>query len=217
MNLKKCPNLTKIKTIHLCEIVSQVQGKYPVKYNDVLIDHTNVKNYNIGGTYYDRLTCEDYGYETLTPKDCEDFEEMVNLNPYLHSDGSDICRTPSTVDVYYSGDDLSGLTFNNMEPEKLDSSDQLPDTKLFCKKNHNMIPLTSDHTGAMKFKYALEQIHNANMAVMTWAHVHCKSSLFGTSFSEDAPFPVYSGVNGIEMGRDDYDPSTTIRISSWMD
>jgi len=49
-----------------------------------------------------RLTCEDYGYEKITTAELNDpdFIHRIEMNPTIMSDGSDIDREPSNVDVY---------------------------------------------------------------------------------------------------------------------
>lgn len=69
-----------------------------------------------------RLTCEDYGYEKITTDELNDpdFIHRIEMNPTIMSDGSDINREPSNVDVYmwsgYASQVRTRININDNHP-----------------------------------------------------------------------------------------------------
>ena len=165
-----------------------------------------------------RLSCEDYGYEHLVDGECYDsgLKEYIEMHPQMYSDGTDLCRYRSEHAVYVwdaGGGDTSAnavrdyVRFGGESPIVITHRSEVPDTKLFCKKNHNLDPVQSDHRSVMSYKYSLQQIHNAHMAVMTWAHVNCKNG-YGSSFTSSSDFSCLLGAHDITM----QGPSYTIPL-----
>lgn len=169
----------------------------------------NLRNHLWNVNFQHRLSCEDYGYEHLVIGECDDagVKEYVGLHPSMHSDGNNLCRSKSGVKVYIydagrgtsSANVLKDLIrFGGDPPTVISQYSEMPDKRLFCKKNHNLDPVQTDHHASMSYKYSLEQIHNAHMAVMTWAHVNCKKR-DGTSFTSSSSFSCLLGANDIQM------------------
>lgn len=198
-----------------------------VNGNWTSIDHTNVDEFVeelstdpghslrnlLEVRFIHRLGCEDYGYENFVQEECDNqkFKDLVSLNPNMISNGDDLCRNERDendvkVKVYDVGHgkhyatEIQGLVrFGGQLPsviEKPDSIDKIK--KLICKLNHNMIPIQTDHDSTKEYKFRLETIHNAHMAVMTWAHVNCKNR-DGDSFHSKSEFSCLLGVNDISM------------------